>query len=143
MGAEQLYRAYQSSGLTLEQFEGPRYQRIAHIEKLLADGVLDANLRYVQPLRNERAAFAMSAKLYSVLSKEISGINSLLRTWAKKSSTLPPEYSPFVGASLATALGERYAKSDRVSCWSCAKIPRELRSLTGRFHASRTSMMRT
>jgi nucleoside-diphosphate-sugar epimerase len=29
-GAEQLYKAY-PSGLTLEEFEGPRYQRIAHI----------------------------------------------------------------------------------------------------------------
>jgi nucleoside-diphosphate-sugar epimerase len=45
MGAEQLYRAYQSTGLTLEEFEGPRYQRISHIRKLLADGVLGADLR--------------------------------------------------------------------------------------------------
>jgi nucleoside-diphosphate-sugar epimerase len=44
-GAEQLYDAYRRSDLTLEQFEGPRYQRIAHIRKLLADGWLDANLR--------------------------------------------------------------------------------------------------
>ena len=53
MGAEQLYKAYRSSGLTLEEFEGPRYQRIGHIKKLLADGVLDANLRHVQPLRSD------------------------------------------------------------------------------------------
>lgn len=45
MGAEQLYRAYQSTGLTLEEFEGPRYQRISHIRKLLADGVLGTDLR--------------------------------------------------------------------------------------------------
>jgi nucleoside-diphosphate-sugar epimerase len=44
-GAEQLYAAYRSSGLTLEEFEGPRYQRVAHIKKLLAEGVLDRNLR--------------------------------------------------------------------------------------------------
>jgi len=50
-GAEQLYRAYRSSGLTLEEFEGPRYQRIGHIKKLLADGILDAELRHVQPRR--------------------------------------------------------------------------------------------
>jgi nucleoside-diphosphate-sugar epimerase len=47
MGAEQLYKAYQASGLTLAEFEGPRYQRIAHIKKLLADGILDADLRHV------------------------------------------------------------------------------------------------
>jgi nucleoside-diphosphate-sugar epimerase len=46
MGAEQLYRAYRSSNLTLEEFEGPRYQRIGHIRKLLAEGVLDGDLRH-------------------------------------------------------------------------------------------------
>ena len=50
-GAEQLYKAYRSSGLTLEEFEGPRYQRIGHIKKLLADGILDAELRHAQPRR--------------------------------------------------------------------------------------------
>ena len=39
---EQLYAAYRQSNLTLEEFEGPRYQRISHIKKLLAEGVLDA-----------------------------------------------------------------------------------------------------
>ena len=45
MGAEQLYKAYQSSGVTLEEFEGPRYQRIGHIKKLLAEGILEPDLR--------------------------------------------------------------------------------------------------
>jgi nucleoside-diphosphate-sugar epimerase len=44
-GAEELYAAYQKIGLTLEEFEGERYKRIAHIQKLIADGSLDANLR--------------------------------------------------------------------------------------------------
>lgn len=44
-GAEQLYAAYKTSGVTLEEFEGARYNRIAHIRKLLADGVLDNDLR--------------------------------------------------------------------------------------------------
>ena len=34
-GAEQLYEAYRASKLTLEEFEGPRYQRIGHIKKLM------------------------------------------------------------------------------------------------------------
>jgi nucleoside-diphosphate-sugar epimerase len=46
MGAEQLYEAYRSSSLTLDEFEGPRYQRIAHIKKLLGEGVLDDGLRH-------------------------------------------------------------------------------------------------
>jgi nucleoside-diphosphate-sugar epimerase len=50
-GAEQLYKAYRASGLTLEAFEGPQYQRIGHIKKLLADGVLDADLRYTERRR--------------------------------------------------------------------------------------------
>src|ERR1700730_7808543 len=54
-GAEQLYKAYHASGLTLEQFEGPRYQRIGHIKKLLAAGILDAELRYAQPRRQGEA----------------------------------------------------------------------------------------
>lgn len=49
MGAEQLYKAYRASGVTLEEFEGPRYQRIGHINKLLAEGILDNNLRYMAP----------------------------------------------------------------------------------------------
>ncbi len=44
-GAEQLYAAYRSAGLTIEDFEGPRYLRIAHIKMLLEAGVLDAQLR--------------------------------------------------------------------------------------------------
>ncbi len=49
LGAEQLYKAYRSSDLTLDEFEGPRYQRIGHINKLLAEGVLDPGLRCSQP----------------------------------------------------------------------------------------------
>lgn len=45
-GAEQLYAAYRRAGLTLEEFEGPRYQRIGHIQQLLEDGILDQDLRY-------------------------------------------------------------------------------------------------
>ncbi len=44
-GAEQLYEAYRGSELTLEEFEGPRYQRIGHIKKLLQDGILTNDLR--------------------------------------------------------------------------------------------------
>jgi nucleoside-diphosphate-sugar epimerase len=46
-GAEQLYEAYNASNLTLEEFEGPRYQRISHVKTLLAEGILDADLRRV------------------------------------------------------------------------------------------------
>ena len=45
-GAEQVYAAYRSSGLTLEEFEGPRYQRISHILMLMSEGLLDSELRH-------------------------------------------------------------------------------------------------
>jgi nucleoside-diphosphate-sugar epimerase len=48
-GAEQLCKAYVSSGVTLDEFEGPRYQRIAHIQKLIAEETLSDHLRYLRP----------------------------------------------------------------------------------------------
>ena len=45
-GAEQLYEAYKKIGLSLDDFEGPRYKRIDHIRKLLASGKLDTSLRW-------------------------------------------------------------------------------------------------
>jgi nucleoside-diphosphate-sugar epimerase len=45
-GAGELYESFQRHGVTLEQFEGPVYQRIAHIHKLLAEGILGADLRH-------------------------------------------------------------------------------------------------
>lgn len=50
LGAEQVYAAFRSSNLTLEEFEGPRYQRIAHIKELIAEGLLDKELRVVKAL---------------------------------------------------------------------------------------------
>ncbi len=48
-GAEELYAAYQRVGLTLEEFEGAKYQRVAHIQHLLQHECLDASLRWKQP----------------------------------------------------------------------------------------------
>jgi nucleoside-diphosphate-sugar epimerase len=45
-GVEQLLEAYQRVGLTLEDFEGPRFKRIGHVKQLLDDGRLDATLRW-------------------------------------------------------------------------------------------------
>ncbi|SFE80140.1 NAD-dependent epimerase/dehydratase family protein [Roseivivax sediminis] len=47
-GAESLFFAYRSQHLTLEAFEGPRYQRIGHIKKLIEDGVIGSDLRHRQ-----------------------------------------------------------------------------------------------
>ena len=45
-GAEELLAAYQKIGLTLEEFEGERYKRIAHIQKLMRENLLDESLRW-------------------------------------------------------------------------------------------------
>ena len=63
MGAKQLYKTYQSSGLTLELFEGHRCQCIGHIKTLLAGGVLDRNLRHVQPSHDDFASFTVRAQV--------------------------------------------------------------------------------
>lgn len=44
-GANELYDAYRRANITLEEFEGSRYSRIAHIEELLAKGLIDKTLR--------------------------------------------------------------------------------------------------
>jgi nucleoside-diphosphate-sugar epimerase len=46
-GAEQLYQTYRRANLTLEDFEGSRYNRIAHVQQLIADGLLKRTLRSV------------------------------------------------------------------------------------------------
>lgn len=45
-GAEELYAAFQEIGLTLDEFEGMRYKRVAHIEHLIATGRLDKRLQW-------------------------------------------------------------------------------------------------
>jgi nucleoside-diphosphate-sugar epimerase len=45
LGAKQLYDAYKKVGVTLEEFEGPRYRRITHLENSLKSGRLDKTLR--------------------------------------------------------------------------------------------------
>jgi nucleoside-diphosphate-sugar epimerase len=45
-GAKELYDAFTSIGLKVEDFEGVRYKRIAHIKSLIASGILDESLRW-------------------------------------------------------------------------------------------------
>jgi len=45
-GAQELYDAYRSFGLTREDFQSGRYTRIRHIQGLLAGGQLDRSLRW-------------------------------------------------------------------------------------------------
>lgn len=45
-GIEQLYEEYKRVGLTLEEFEGPKFMRIAHVKSLIKEGALDESLRW-------------------------------------------------------------------------------------------------
>ena len=45
-GVEELYAAYQQVGLTVEEFEGQRFHRLAHLKSLMADGIISGDLRH-------------------------------------------------------------------------------------------------
>ena len=45
-GAKELYEVYKKVGLTLDEFEGAKYQRIAHIKYLIGNDLLDGELRW-------------------------------------------------------------------------------------------------
>ncbi len=45
-GARQLAEAYRAAGLTRERFEGPSYRRLGEIQRLIAAGRLDTDLRW-------------------------------------------------------------------------------------------------
>jgi len=47
LGAKQLYEAYKKVGLLVEEFEGPRYRRITHLENSLRSGRIDSTMRRV------------------------------------------------------------------------------------------------
>ncbi len=46
-GVKELYDSYQQIGVTLDEFEGQRYKRIDHVQKLIDEGVLDDRLRHI------------------------------------------------------------------------------------------------
>lgn len=47
-GAAQVFAAFSKAGLRVEDFEGPRFQRIGHIKELIAKGRLDSELRFTR-----------------------------------------------------------------------------------------------
>jgi len=55
-GVVQLFEAYKKVGLTLDEFEGFKYKRIAHIKQLIEEGELDSSLRWILPEHKKIAA---------------------------------------------------------------------------------------
>jgi nucleoside-diphosphate-sugar epimerase len=50
-GAQELYEAYKRIGVSLEDFEGPRFKRVDHVRMLLETGKIDGDLRRVDSPR--------------------------------------------------------------------------------------------
>lgn len=46
LGAQELYKAYKLYGVTLDEFEGPRFKRLAHLQGLISSGTLGEDLRW-------------------------------------------------------------------------------------------------
>jgi nucleoside-diphosphate-sugar epimerase len=47
-GVEELYLQYKETGLTLEEFEGEKFMRIAHLQWLIKTGLLDEDYRWIK-----------------------------------------------------------------------------------------------
>ena len=52
-GVNELYRTYKELGLNVDDFEGPRYKRIAKLQQLIDSGRIDSSLRWLVS-RSER-----------------------------------------------------------------------------------------
>ncbi len=52
--------AYKSAGLTMAEFEGPHYQRIGQLQKLIGDKDIDINLRRPMTAPRQNADIAAS-----------------------------------------------------------------------------------
>ena len=63
-GAEELYTAIQQYGLKLDEFEGPRYRRISHIQELLSTGRLDSSLRWRDPAAAEEDKLQLASEAH-------------------------------------------------------------------------------
>jgi nucleoside-diphosphate-sugar epimerase len=60
LGALQLYEAYRRTGVRLDEFEGPRYRRIDHIQGLIRSGALGRDLRRNTPIARPAATSGRS-----------------------------------------------------------------------------------
>lgn len=47
-GVKQVFEMVRKLGLKVDEFEGPRYQRLAHVRKLIAEGVMTDDLRLAE-----------------------------------------------------------------------------------------------
>jgi nucleoside-diphosphate-sugar epimerase len=62
-GAQELYEKYREHGLDLKDFEGARYQRLAYLQSLMAQGAIDRSLRWTAPFASAEIAASDIAKI--------------------------------------------------------------------------------
>ncbi|MEM9431597.1 MAG: NAD-dependent epimerase/dehydratase family protein [Pseudomonadota bacterium] len=74
-GAQEIYEACRSSGLTLEEFEGPRYQRIGHINELIEREVIDTTFARIEA---PDPAFAAAGAAATCISCGHNGLTPIL-----------------------------------------------------------------
>lgn len=61
LGAQELLDAYRQIGITKGEFEGERFKRIAHLQRLMADGYIAADLRPASEEMTTQDAAAVGA----------------------------------------------------------------------------------
>lgn len=61
-GAQSLFETISAMGLSTEDFEGPRYNRLDHLQMLLSDGRLNADMRYASKPEAEKRPESLGAK---------------------------------------------------------------------------------
>jgi nucleoside-diphosphate-sugar epimerase len=60
-GARQLYDSFIATGLTLDDFTGPRYQRTIQVKSLMAEGIVGDDLRRTDTLSGQESAQYLAA----------------------------------------------------------------------------------
>ena len=116
-GALELYKASAKNGHVVEDFEGPRFKRIAHIRKLIEDGLLDSSLRW----NNQEATAPVVAGAAQYDGIDLSLPRCILRS---RSDSFLRNHSARGCIALADQLGspEVTAPLDLVFCPECSLV---------------------
>jgi hypothetical protein len=68
-GILELHQRFSEVGLTVEDFEGPKYQRLAHLKHLMARGLVNEELRWTpEAILENPLASAVEASALPVIS---------------------------------------------------------------------------
>ena len=136
-GAAELLAAYRRVGLTLEEYEGPRYKRIDHFRRLLGTGRVDARCRWAEARsrrergREARGALSVLRGVHSSTRWSTSGMSPLCESYvtAEQLNQMEPFY-PLHVQVCATVLPGAGRRSTSRRSGSSASTPTSLRTRT-------------